>query len=126
MSQINPVHVLSTHLHLGLPSCHFPSGFLAKTLYAPLLSTYLLSRLNETQERVPTLFNVLSCRLPGENKENLEELLDIQLFVQNLNSRLPEYETGFILNKYRLQSDTYLPSLLTHHIFFGLLPEYMA
>ena len=28
--------ILSTHLHLGLPSGHFPSGFPTKTLYTPL------------------------------------------------------------------------------------------
>ena len=30
--------ILFTHLHLGLPSCLFPSGFLTKTLYALLSS----------------------------------------------------------------------------------------
>ena len=30
--------ILSTHLRLGLPSGLFPSGFLTKTLYAPLSS----------------------------------------------------------------------------------------
>ena len=30
--------ILSTHLRLGLPSCHFPSGFPTKTLYAPFSS----------------------------------------------------------------------------------------
>ena len=31
--------ILSTHLRLGLPSGHFPSGFPIKTLYTPLSST---------------------------------------------------------------------------------------
>jgi hypothetical protein len=30
--------ILSSHLHLGLPSGHSPSGFLTKTLCTPLLS----------------------------------------------------------------------------------------
>ena len=30
--------ILSTHLHLGLPSGLFPSGFSTKTLYTPLSS----------------------------------------------------------------------------------------
>ena len=47
LSQLDPVHTptswrsilkLSSHLHLGLPSGHFPSGFPPKTLYTPLLS----------------------------------------------------------------------------------------
>ena len=33
---------LSSHLCLGLPSGHFPSGFPTKTLYTPLLSPYAL------------------------------------------------------------------------------------
>jgi len=33
--------ILSSHLRLGLPSGLFPSGFLTKTLYTPLLSTIL-------------------------------------------------------------------------------------
>ena len=33
------VLILSTHLRLGLPSGHFPSGFPTKTLYTPLSST---------------------------------------------------------------------------------------
>ena len=33
-----PVPAQSTHLHLGLPSGLFPSGFPTKTLYAPLSS----------------------------------------------------------------------------------------
>ena len=52
-SQISPVHVLhptswkptlllSSHLHLGHPSGLFPSGFPTKTLYAPILSPYVL------------------------------------------------------------------------------------
>jgi len=32
------VLILSTHLRLGLPSGHFPSGFPTKTLYTPLSS----------------------------------------------------------------------------------------
>ena len=49
LSQINPFHtshptswrsilILSSHLHLGLPSDIFPSGFPTKALYTPLLS----------------------------------------------------------------------------------------
>ena len=34
--------ILSYHLGMGLPSGLFPSGFLTKTLYAPLLSSYVL------------------------------------------------------------------------------------
>ena len=33
-----PILILSSHLHLGLPSYLFPSGFPTKTLYTPLLS----------------------------------------------------------------------------------------
>ena len=50
LSQLDPVHtphislpedpslLLSSHLHLGLPSGLLPSGFPTKTLYTPLLS----------------------------------------------------------------------------------------
>ena len=49
LSHLDPVHtptsylrrsilILSSHLHLGLPSGLFPSGFPTKTLYTPLLS----------------------------------------------------------------------------------------
>jgi len=49
LSQLDPVHtphptswgsilILSSHLHLGLRSGLFPSGFSTKTLYTPLLS----------------------------------------------------------------------------------------
>ena len=49
MSHFDPVHtphptswrfilILSSHLHLGLPSVLFPSGFPTKTLYTPLPS----------------------------------------------------------------------------------------
>ena len=49
LGQPNPVHIstshllvihpiLSTHLRLGVPSGHFPSGFPTKTLYTPLSS----------------------------------------------------------------------------------------
>ena len=49
LSKVNPVHaphptswrsilILSFHLHLGLPSGPFTSGFPTKTLYKPLLS----------------------------------------------------------------------------------------
>jgi len=34
--------ILSSHLHLGLPSGLFPSGFPTKTLYMPRLSPYEL------------------------------------------------------------------------------------
>ena len=34
--------ILSSHLHLGLPSGLFPPGFPTKTLYTPLLSPYVL------------------------------------------------------------------------------------
>ena len=34
--------LLSSHLHLGLPSGLFPSGFPTKILYTPLLSSYIL------------------------------------------------------------------------------------
>jgi len=48
LSQINPVHAPTSHFlrsvlisssHLGLPSGLFPSGFLTRILYNPLLST---------------------------------------------------------------------------------------
>ena len=53
--QINPVHspphptfwssnlILSSHLHQGLTSGLFPSGFLTKTLYTPLLSPMVIA-----------------------------------------------------------------------------------
>jgi hypothetical protein len=53
LSQLHPVHTPTSHflnihlsiilyLRLGLPSGPFPSGFRTKTLYTPLLSTYML------------------------------------------------------------------------------------
>ena len=53
LSQLVPIHnptyhflkihlILSSHLSLGLPSGLLPSGFPTKTLYTPLLSTYVL------------------------------------------------------------------------------------
>ena len=53
LSHINPnyalhpiswrsVFLLFSHLHLGLPSGFFPSGFPTQTLYALLLSPYML------------------------------------------------------------------------------------
>jgi len=52
LSQINPscphptsgrsILIFSSHLHLGLLSNLFPSGFSTKTLYAHLLSPYVL------------------------------------------------------------------------------------
>ena len=55
LCQINPVHtphpisltsisILSSHLHLGLPSGVFPSGFSTKILYMPLLSPICATR----------------------------------------------------------------------------------
>jgi hypothetical protein len=49
LSQMNPVHttpsllVLSFHLHIGLPSGLFPSGFPTKTLYAFLFTPCMLN-----------------------------------------------------------------------------------
>ena len=34
--------ILSSHIRIGLPSCLLPSGFPTKTLYAPLLTPYVL------------------------------------------------------------------------------------
>ena len=61
LSQLDPVHtpnhtlsrsivILSSHLRLGLPSCHFHSGFPTKTVYTPLLfpHTCYLSRLSSS------------------------------------------------------------------------------
>jgi hypothetical protein len=43
LRQINPVHIpLSSYLHLGLPICHFSSGFPTKILYASLFSRYFI------------------------------------------------------------------------------------
>ena len=53
LSQIDSVHVphptsrrsvsiLFSHLHLGLSSCLLPPGFSTKTMYAPLLSPFVL------------------------------------------------------------------------------------
>ena len=39
------ISILSSHLRLGLPSRHFPSGFPTKTMYTPLLSSYGLHAL---------------------------------------------------------------------------------
>ena len=55
LRQLDPVHTPTTHflkihlniiphLHLGLPSGLFPSDFLTKTLYAPLLSPIRATR----------------------------------------------------------------------------------
>jgi len=64
LSQIDPVHaphptpsrsilILSSHLHMGLPSGFFPSGFPTKTLYTSLLNPLtcycpITSSLNES------------------------------------------------------------------------------
>jgi len=37
-----PISILSSHLRLSLPSFLFPSGFSTKTLFTPLLSSYML------------------------------------------------------------------------------------
>jgi len=37
-SSLRSILILSSHLHVGLPNGLFPSGFLTKTLYTPLLS----------------------------------------------------------------------------------------
>ena len=45
-SHFSKIHVsIISHLRLGLPSCLLPSGFPTKTLYAPLLSPYVLHAL---------------------------------------------------------------------------------
>jgi hypothetical protein len=74
LSQLNPVHtpqptylrsilILSTHLHLGLPSGLFPSDFPTKTLYTPHPSakhaTYIYSVYTSLNSMY--LFNTYTC-----------------------------------------------------------------
>jgi hypothetical protein len=78
------------------------------------------------------VFDVLSCRLPGGNKENHEEPQDAESLGQNLNPGLPEEKTGFILNIYTLKSYTHLSSLprmlysSTTTSSLVLIPEYLV
>jgi len=76
LSEINPVHTpllvsrrsfltVSSHLRLGLPSGLFSSGFSTKTLYAPLLSSYVLH----------TTFISFEIRIIMTNFTSLEFLL---------------------------------------------------
>jgi hypothetical protein len=72
LSQPNPVHtphptswrsilILLCHLHLGLPSGLFPSGFTTKTLYTPLYSPIYVT--------CPThfiLLDFITCTILGE------------------------------------------------------------
>ena len=72
LSHINPAHaphpssctsilILSSHIHLGLPSGLFPSGFLPTTLYASLLSPICI-----TCSTHLTHLNLITQTLSGE------------------------------------------------------------
>ena len=81
LSQIKPVHayhptswrsilILSSHLHIGLPSGLFPSGFPTKTLYAPLLPP-----INATCLTHLSFHSLITWRIFGEQYRPLSSSL---------------------------------------------------
>ena len=71
LGQPNPVHIptshllkthliLSTHLHLGLSSSLFPSGFPTKTPYAPLFSPTFYLRIVLSPEQASRMYVFLN------------------------------------------------------------------
>ena len=66
--------ILSSHLHLGLHSCLFLSGFLTKTLYMPLLFSILVT-CRAHLIRLDFITRTISDRLPSHYAASSTPLL---------------------------------------------------
>ena len=65
--------ILSTHLHLGLPSGLFPSGFPTKTLYTPLSSP-----IRATCPAHLILLDFITCTILGEEYKSFSSSLSFR------------------------------------------------
>jgi len=73
--------ILSTHLHLGLPSGVFPSGFPSKTLYGPPLLTHTCHMPRISLYNVPNRYSYhINCTII-----HLIDKIDVLLYLLNLS-----------------------------------------